>query len=154
MDLQQNTGQLLEGMKVKVICTTDDPTDNLQYHKQIAKQNFYTKVLPTFRSDELFCILELKYLKYLEKLSDGVSFPIGQFLDLIKSIYFNEQNAMGFWLVVFRPEGRYGKTIERSIKYGFVKQVCGRANGQCAEYYCYRILNQSLASNCCKKLAY
>ena len=45
--------QLLEVMKVEVVCTTDDPTDNLQYHKQIAEQNFYTKVFPTFRPDEL-----------------------------------------------------------------------------------------------------
>ncbi len=50
--------QVLEEMKVEVICTTDDPTDDLQYHKQIAKGNFYTKVLPTFRADQLFRIGE------------------------------------------------------------------------------------------------
>ncbi|MBK5207914.1 MAG: glucuronate isomerase [Flavobacteriaceae bacterium] len=90
--------QLLEDMKVEVACTTDDPTDNLQYHQQIAKSNFYTKVLPTFRSDELFFIGETKFLKYLEKLSCVVDFPIKTFSDLLKAIdsrinYFNENGC-------------------------------------------------------------
>lgn len=90
--------QLLEQMKVEVVCTTDDPTDNLQYHIQIANGDFYTKVLPTFRSDELFFISEPKYLKYLEKLSGCVGFQITQFSDLLKAIdarivYFNEQGC-------------------------------------------------------------
>tara|TARA_R110002049_G_scaffold309233_1_gene518969 strand:+ start:2717 stop:4117 length:1401 start_codon:yes stop_codon:yes gene_type:complete len=90
--------QLLEDMKIEVVCTTDDPTDNLQYHKQIEKGNFRTKVLPTFRSDELFFISEPKYLKYLEKLSDCVEFPITQYSDLLKAIdtriaYFSENGC-------------------------------------------------------------
>ena len=36
--------QLLELMNVEVVCTTDDPTDDLQYHKAIAKAKFFTKV--------------------------------------------------------------------------------------------------------------
>jgi glucuronate isomerase len=87
-------GQLLEDMNVEVICTTDDPTDDLQYHKQIADGHFFTKVLPTFRSDELFFIGETKFLKYVEKLSFSVSFSIANFEDLLKAIderiaYFN-----------------------------------------------------------------
>lgn len=54
--------QLLEDMKVEVVCTTDDPTDDLQYHKEIAKGDFFTKVYPTFRSDELFFIGQEKFL--------------------------------------------------------------------------------------------
>jgi glucuronate isomerase len=43
-------------MKVEGVCTTDDLTDNLEYHQKIAKKDFYTKVLPTFRSDEFFLL--------------------------------------------------------------------------------------------------
>ena len=53
--------QLLEDMNVEVVCTTDDPTDDLQYHKAIVKANFFTKVYPTFRSDELFLINQDKF---------------------------------------------------------------------------------------------
>lgn len=87
--------QLLEHMKVEVICTTDDPTDDLQYHKEIAKGDFYTKVYPTFRSDELFFIGQEKFLPYVQKLSTAVNFEITSYADLLKAIdarilYFNE----------------------------------------------------------------
>ena len=35
-------------MKVEVICTTDDPTDSLEYHQVIGKPIFHIKVLPLF----------------------------------------------------------------------------------------------------------
>ena len=78
--------QLLEDMKVEVVCTTDDPTDDLRYHQQIAEQNFYTKVFPTFRSDELFFIGEAKFIGYINKLSALVDFPIKTFKDLLNAI--------------------------------------------------------------------
>ncbi len=38
---------------VEAICTTDDPADDLRYHKMIAAdENFDTKVLPAFRPDK------------------------------------------------------------------------------------------------------
>ena len=40
---------LIQKSNVEVICTTDDPYDDLQYHKQL--RDFATKVLPTFRPD-------------------------------------------------------------------------------------------------------
>jgi glucuronate isomerase len=43
---------ILKKMKVRVICTTDDPTDHLEHHKGIAKdKNFNVRVVPTFRPD-------------------------------------------------------------------------------------------------------
>ncbi len=90
--------QLLEDMSVEVICTTDDPTDDLHYHKTIAKTGFFTKVLPTFRSDELFFIGEEKFLNYLEKLSQSVGFPIHNLENLSNAIdkridYFHKQGC-------------------------------------------------------------
>jgi len=78
--------QLLEDMKVEVICTTDDPTDDLHYHQEIASKGFYTKVLPTFRSDELFFIGEIKFKNYLDKLAACVEFSINCYEDLLKAI--------------------------------------------------------------------
>lgn len=90
--------QLLEDMKVEVVCTTDDPTDSLGYHQKIADQNFYTKVLPTFRSDELFFIGQNKFLNYIKKLAYSVEFPINNYSDLLKAIdsrieYFHENGC-------------------------------------------------------------
>jgi len=78
--------QLLENMQVEVICTTDDPTDSLEYHQQIAAQNIYTKVLPTFRSDALFLIDDENFNNYLTKLETAVNFSINTFEDFLKAI--------------------------------------------------------------------
>ena len=43
---------LLRKMKVKVVCTTDDPTDSLEYHQQLKDEGFEIKVLPAFRPDK------------------------------------------------------------------------------------------------------
>jgi glucuronate isomerase len=43
---------LLKGMNVKVLCTTDDPTDSLEYHLRLREEKgFKIVVLPTFRPD-------------------------------------------------------------------------------------------------------
>lgn len=40
---------LIKMSNVEIICTTDNPYDNLEYHKEL--KDFGTKVLPTFRPD-------------------------------------------------------------------------------------------------------
>ncbi len=70
--------RLLEEMNVKVVCTTDDPTDDLKYHKQIAEKGFFTKVYPTFRSDNLFLVGGFIYglLKYPEDDQNALDFAV------------------------------------------------------------------------------
>ena len=42
--------KMIEMNNVKVLCTTDDPVDNLEYHINLKKDtSFKTKVLPAFR---------------------------------------------------------------------------------------------------------
>ena len=90
--------QLLEQMKVEVICTTDDPTDDLRYHQQIANSGYFTKVYPTFRPDELFFIEEEKFNGYLEKLGACVNSQITSYTQLTDAIdkrieFFNENGC-------------------------------------------------------------
>lgn len=90
--------QLLEDMNVELVCTTDDPTDDLQYHKIIAGKGFFTKVLPTFRSDELFFIGQEKFMSYLKKLSASVNVSINSYSEFLNAIsnriaYFNENGC-------------------------------------------------------------
>ena len=67
---------LLRKMNVKVICTTDDPTDSLEYHQKIKDDGFEIKVLPAFRPDKAMNVDDATtfnaYVKKLETLS-GVS---------------------------------------------------------------------------------
>lgn len=78
--------QLLEDMKVEVVCTTDDPCDSLQHHQNIAAQNFYTKVFPTFRSDNLFFIEKDNFKEYINTLESTVNFTIDAYAAFIKAI--------------------------------------------------------------------
>ena len=43
---------LLRKFNVKLVCTTDDPTSNLEYHKKLKEEKFEIKILPTFRPDK------------------------------------------------------------------------------------------------------
>lgn len=44
--------EIVKKFDVRALCTTDDPTDDLRYHKQIAEQGCYAKVYPAFRPDK------------------------------------------------------------------------------------------------------
>ena len=44
---------LMKKSNVKVVCTTDDPDDTLEWHKQIAKKPFGVKILPAWRPDRI-----------------------------------------------------------------------------------------------------
>jgi glucuronate isomerase len=78
--------QLLEDLKVEVVCTTDDPIDDLKYHIEIAEKNFFTKVFPTFRPDALLSIEKQNFASYIYKLSSCVAFSIDNLNDLLKAI--------------------------------------------------------------------
>ena len=78
---------LLRKMNVKVIGTTDDPTDDLQYHKHLQEDNFEIKVLPSFRPDKATEIEKGQtFVDYIQKLEKTVGQSITDFSDLILSL--------------------------------------------------------------------
>lgn len=68
--------RILEKFRVSVVCTTDDPTDDLAHHQQIRASNLPTRVYPALRPDEVFAIGQgdafLAWRERLEKIS-GIS---------------------------------------------------------------------------------
>lgn len=87
---------IIKSSNVKVICTTDDPIDNLSYHKAIAEDNdFDVKVLPSFRPDLCVNIEGDGFAEYIKKLSDVAGFTIEDVEGLKKALtsridYFDE----------------------------------------------------------------
>lgn len=65
---------LIRRSNVKVVCTTDDPVDSLEYHKTLAEdKTFDIKVLPAFRPDKSINIEKegfIPWLLNLEKITD------------------------------------------------------------------------------------
>ena len=48
--------RIIEKFKVSVICTTDDPIDDLEYHQTIRAGSLSARVYPAFRPDKAFTI--------------------------------------------------------------------------------------------------
>lgn len=60
---------LIKKSNVVAMCTTDDPKDDLKYHKLLkAEDGFDCKVLPTFRPDNLIHAEKPTFLPYLATL--------------------------------------------------------------------------------------
>ena len=50
------THGILKRFDVRVVCTTDDPTDDLRHHQQLATLPLETRVLPAWRPDKAFAV--------------------------------------------------------------------------------------------------
>ncbi len=88
--------QIIKKSKVELICTTDDPIDDLAYHKQIARDpGCEVKVLPAFRPDQAIRIDAAGYVDYIDKLARVSGVEIKSFSDLKEALdkridFFNE----------------------------------------------------------------
>ncbi len=68
---------LIEASNVAVIGTTDDPIDDLRWHKAIAQdKSFKTRVVPSFRPDKAVNIEKPGFVEYIDKLSAVVGYEI------------------------------------------------------------------------------
>lgn len=78
---------LLRRMKVEVVCTTDDPTDSLEYHQAFSRQQAGFKMFPTFRPDKVYAMENNKaWLQYLEKLETASAKRISSFSSLLDAL--------------------------------------------------------------------
>ena len=79
---------LIKMSDVKVICTTDDPADTLEYHEKIAAdKDFDTKVLPAFRPDKAVNIEKDGFKEYIaDKLSKSYGSSIQCLDDLLAAM--------------------------------------------------------------------
>ncbi len=79
---------LLKGMNVRVLCTTDDPTDTLEYHLQLREEkDFKIAVLPTFRPDKSLGIENPDTFKaWVSKLESVSGIEIGGFDTFIQAL--------------------------------------------------------------------
>ena len=78
---------LIRRFGVEVVCTTDDPADDLRWHKQIAAHPFGTKVLPTWRPDKAIAIENpAAYKDYLKRLGEAADKNIDSYADLLEAL--------------------------------------------------------------------
>jgi glucuronate isomerase len=77
---------LLSKMKAEVVCTTDDPCDDLRYHEAMADSKTL-KMFPTFRPDKSYALGDVVlYKSYLQKLSQASGVEIYSLQSLFKAL--------------------------------------------------------------------
>ncbi len=93
------TQGLLQKMKVKVVCTTDDPVDNLEHHRAFAKTNHPTRMLPAFRPDKALTVNQpAGFNQWVEQLAAAANTDINGFSAFISALekrheYFHSQGC-------------------------------------------------------------
>lgn len=78
---------LIKKFGVEVVCTTDDPADDLRHHISIAQHPFGVKVLPAWRPDKAMAIENSEnYKKYIALLSEAAGMDIKSYSDLHEAL--------------------------------------------------------------------
>ena len=74
---------LIKKSNVKLLCTTDDPADSLEYHRLLAEdESFDTAVLPAWRPEKAMSPNLPGYAEYIAKLSKASDINISSFREL------------------------------------------------------------------------
>jgi glucuronate isomerase len=121
--------ELIKNSQVKVVCTTDDPADDLSYHQLLAQEEPDFKVLPSFRPDKALNIDKAGFTEWLELLSKAANQPVASYGQLISAL----EQRVGF----FHQTGgrlsdhaldilRYEEAEETQLEEIFQKAVAGQ----------------------------
>lgn len=104
---------IMQKMNVKLVGTTDDPIDSLQYHQAIKNdESFDIDVVPSWRPDKVFKIELPPFNDYIAQLSQVADIEICSFADLQKALvkrlnHFDEHGCKsadhGMEIVRFAP---------------------------------------------------
>lgn len=86
---------IIKASNVSVLCTTDDPLDNLEWHKKIVcDMDFPVKVLPAWRPDNALNIDKPGFAEYIAKLAGVSKTPIRDFDSLCEAL----SNRMDYFM--------------------------------------------------------
>ncbi|MFA6540949.1 MAG: glucuronate isomerase [Bacteroidota bacterium] len=91
---------IMKKANVELVVTTDDPTDNLEYHRKIkADENFNVQILPAFRPDKGMAVENpAAFQLWVEKLGVSAGMTIANYSDYLDAIkkrhtYFHERGC-------------------------------------------------------------
>jgi len=90
---------ILRRFQVKAVCTTDDPTDDLAWHKAIAASDLETKVFPCYRPDKALNVhAPAAFNAWVERLEAAGNRSIATLVDFAEALrqrhdYFHAMGA-------------------------------------------------------------
>ena len=90
--------KIIEKSNVAVVCTTDDPIDDLIWHEKIKGEGMETKVLPAWRPDKLVNVEKTDFVQYMKKLEEVACVEITDKASLKEAVvkrldYFQERGC-------------------------------------------------------------
>lgn len=78
---------ILSRFRVKALCTTDDPTDDLGHHKSIATSELETRVFPAFRPDKALNVhLPEAFNAWVDRLAESSNVDIMKFANFLDAL--------------------------------------------------------------------
>src|SRR5688500_18510907 len=78
---------LLRKMKVKVVCTTDDPVDALEFHKQVKEDGYEMKLFPAFRPDKAMNVDDPDtFNNYVKRLEAAAGVSVTRYADYLAAL--------------------------------------------------------------------
>ena len=85
----------MEHSNVKLVSTTEDPVDDLEWHKKLNEQKTATRVITAFRPDKAMFIELPTFDSYLKQLSEAAGIEITSFKTMLDALdrrlqYFKE----------------------------------------------------------------
>jgi glucuronate isomerase len=86
-DDELTTQGILKKFRVKVVCTTDDPADDLKFHKAIAASDLPTRVFPTFRPDRALIVHQPEqFNQWVNRLAGVADVEINSFAKFLAAL--------------------------------------------------------------------
>ncbi|WP_027625510.1 glucuronate isomerase [Clostridium lundense] len=120
---------LIKKSNVKALCTTDDPTDSLEYHIKLKEDTeFDVKVLPALRPDKALQINAEGFTLWVKKLEEVCKETIINYDEFLTAL---ESRVRFFHSVGCRISDHgfnsltYGKATKEEVEYIFVKALKG-----------------------------
>ena len=121
---------LIRRSGVEVLCTTDDPADDLVWHEKLRADGFETKVLPSFRPDRALSPEKENYPDYLERLGEAAGMKIGSFRDLTEALKLRMDHFEAYGCKISDhglPYIMYEPASEEEVENFFMKRLKGES---------------------------
>jgi glucuronate isomerase len=82
-----STRGILKKFRVTALCTTDDPTDSLEFHEKIASSGLSTRVFPAFRPDKALHTQDpIAFNEWTDRLAARANVDIARVTDFLEAL--------------------------------------------------------------------
>jgi glucuronate isomerase len=94
-----STRNILRKMNVELVCTTDDPVDDLSHHQKVREEGFEIRMLPAWRPDKAMAVDNTNgFNQYMDRLGEASGMEIRTFHALEEALrkrhdYFHEHGC-------------------------------------------------------------